>query len=296
MTDDKQGESVKTYRPWVGVVLSFFIAGTSQFLAGKQLVGIGWFASIVMLKLAGVVCLANPRLSGDILGITLLLVSLGVWIAMLIQSYRPVPKFRWLGWLCFVILFFAISNVGIAGLKIFVRPFSMPTGSMSPTIQGSTKRPDGTTVSGDHVFAESYAYWFSEPQRGDIVVFETKGISEDGRELFHIPLDELYVKRIVGVPGDVLSIQNGRLCNHNQILSEPAGLAKLKFNGPQYPFQIYLTNSTASYTVPSGNYFVIGDNTTNSLDSRFWGAIPEKNIIGRVSKIYWPLNHAGKVE
>ena len=298
MTDDNQNqaEPVKTYRPWVGVVLSFFITGISQFLAGKRLVGVGWLVSIVFLEFVGFVCLASPLMPGDLFGFVLFAVAFGLWIIMLFHSYQPIPKLRWIGWFGFIILFFALSKSVVLGMKVFIQPFQMPTASMSPTILGNRKGPDGRVVVGDRIIVEKYAYWFHKPQRGDIVVFKTKGISEDKRQLYHIPADEFYIKRIVGVPGDVISIQNGRLHNHDQIISEPPGLAKFEFPSRLFASQIYLTDSTDQFAVPDGAYFVIGDNTTNSLDSRYWATIPEKYIIGRVSKIYWPLNRAGKVE
>ena len=136
---------------------------------------------------------------------------------------------------------------------------------------------------------EEYAYWFGEPQRGDIIVFKTDGISS------MVPQNEFYAKRIVGIPSDVLSIQNGHLYNHGQILSGPAGLAKLEFVA-LIANPIYLTNSLDTYKISDGSYFVIGDNTTNSFDSRYFGPIPGKNIIGRISKIYWPFDRAGKIQ
>ncbi|MGA9452441.1 MAG: hypothetical protein WBW41_13995 [Verrucomicrobiia bacterium] len=100
MTDDNQNqaEPVKTYRPWVGVVLSFFITGISQFLAGKRLVGVGWLVSIVFLEFVGFVCLASPLMPGDLFGFVLFAVAFGLWIIMLFHSYQPIPKLRWIGW------------------------------------------------------------------------------------------------------------------------------------------------------------------------------------------------------
>jgi signal peptidase I len=289
--NQSQSEPIKIYRPWVGVLLSLFLSGASQFLAGKRLQGIAWFIVLPLLISAGGWCLASPLVSGDLLGFILLAASIVLWIVMLIKSYRPVPRLRWVGWIGFVALFLIFEMIDFP----FVRPEKMPTHSMSPTIQGDTKLTDGTTIGGDHVMVEEYAYWFNKPQRGDIIVFETKGISADKRESFVIPPNEFYIKRIVGIPDDVLTIQNGHLYNHGQILSSPSGLAKLEFVA-SVANPIYLTNSLDTYKVPDGSYFLIGDNTTNSLDSRYFGTIREKNIIGRVSKIYWPLNRAGRIQ
>ncbi len=294
--NENQNAAVKTYRPWVGMVLSFFIAGTAQFFAGRRFVGIGWLASILFLKFIGFVSLANPLVPGDLPAFVLFAAAFVLWIIMLFQSYQPVPKLRWMGWSAFIILFLVLSEVVFLGMKVFIQPFQMPTASMSPTILGNRKGPDGRVVVGDRIIGEKYIYWFHQPQRGDIVVFKTKGISEDKRQLYSIPADEFYIKRIAGVPGDVISIQKGHLYNRGQIVSQPPALAKLEFPSRPFGSQIYLTDATDQFAVPDGVYFVIGDNTTNSLDSRYWATIPGKYIIGRVSKIYWPLNRAGKVE
>ena len=287
MAGEKQNESVKTYRPWVGVVLSLFISGSAQFLAKKRLQGIAWFVALPLLATAGGWCLASPLVPGDLLGFILLAAFIVLWIAMLIKSYRPVARLHWVRWIGFASLFLLFCEASDYDL---VRPFKMPTSSMSPTIQGETKKADGTKICGDRVMVEEYAYWFSKPQRGDIIVFKTDGISS------MLPQNEFYAKRIAGLPGDVLSVQDGHLFNHGQPVTEPSALAKLAILNPSVGDQSYLANVTNIFIVSKGCYFVIGDNTTNSFDSRFWGTVPEKNIIGRVSKIYWPLNRAGKIQ
>ena len=273
------------YRPWVGVLLALIIPGASQFLAGKRFQGVAWYLASSLLFYGGVWCLASPIVPGDIPAFVIGFLFICLLIAMLFKSYQPVPRFSWLSWvglICLSLIFYEIP--------IPFRAFIMPTYSMSPTIQGKTKRPDGTTVSGDKVLVAEYAYWFSRPQRGDIIAFKTDGIHQN------VPQNEFYAKRIIGIPGDILSIQNGHLYNHGRILSQPPILAKLEFLNPPLQSQIYLVNSMTNYQVPAGKYFVIGDNVTNSFDSRFFGPIPAENIIGKISKIYWPLARAGKIE
>jgi len=293
--DHNQTKPIKTHRPWIGVVLSFFISGASQFLAGDKLAGIGWFLIIGLLSLGGVFCLASPSIPGDLPAFILFAIAALLWIIMLVKSCRPIPRLRWISWVGFIFLFLILEACSF-GVEKLVRPFKIPTASMLPTIQGNRKLPDGTKIGGDHLFIEGYAYWFAKPQRGDIVVYKVDGIQEDKREFYRLPSGEFYVKRIIGVPGDVLSVQNGHLYNRGRLLSEPEILTKLEFSDYHFPNQTYLKNSTGDYTVPDGSCFVVGDNTTNSLDSRFYGPISEKEIIGRVSKIYWPLSRAGKVK
>ena len=287
MTDENQNPEIKTYRSWVGVILSLLIPGTVQFLAGKKLLGLGLFGVIIFLQVAGMFCLASPLVPGDLPAFILFAASLVLWLVVLVKSCQPIPQLRWRGWILFALLL-TLSFSIFPAIKVFIAPFKIPTASMSPTIQGNRKLPDGTTVGGDHLFAEKYAYWFSQPKRGDIVVFKATGLSP------MLPENELYIKRVIGVPGDVLSVQYGQLYNHGQIMANPTIIARLHVQATAG--QNFLVEKDATFVVSNGCYFVVGDNSVNSLDSRHWGALPEANIIGKVSKIYWPLERAGKLQ
>ncbi len=305
-TEIQSHEPVKMYRPWVGVLLSFFIAGAGQFLAGKRLNGFCWLLLLFLLEITCVWCFVSPMVPSDIPGLVLFVVFFIFWVVMLVKSYRPVPRFRWFGWILFIVLFLVSKEEINEGFDSCLRAFKVPTNSMAPTICGGTMQPDKRTfVGSDRILVEEYAYWHRKPQRGDITIFRTTGILQEQRDSYEILPNEYEVKRIAGVPGDVLSIREGHLYNHGQIVSEPAGLAKLDFPNlkmAQSNFfenlfnSFYLTNSTIGYEVPNGTYFVIGDNTTNSLDSRYFGPIKAESIIGKVSKIFWPWNRVGKVQ
>ncbi len=124
----------------------------------------------------------------------------------------------------------------------------VPTGSMKPTI-----------LEGDRVIGLRFAYWFSEPERGDIVIFR-------------FPDDEsqLYVKRIVGMPGEQVEIHDGNVYVDGEKLYGPAGGQDTR-------------GSYGPYEVPEGHYFAMGDNRNDSWDSRFWENtyLPRENIVGK---------------
>jgi signal peptidase I len=176
-------------------------------------------------------------------------------------------------------------------------------------------------ISGDHLFIDRLSYNFVPPSRGDIVVFQTKGIPEDQRNLWRIPPDEFYIKRLVGLGGDTLSIkpdhlvtgvpgggdvQAGRLVVNGQELSAstPHFQNLYSFSGvpastqtiPYQPNHYYghamvqrLADGNEFHIRP--NYlFVMGDNTMNSLDSRYWGDFPQDKVIGKAFFVYWPIN------
>jgi signal peptidase I len=283
-------EAPKCHRPWVGLLLSFLVTGSAQFFAGQRRTGVAWFLAIWLLQLTVVVCLASKQVPGVVPSAVVALVALGLWIVMLTKSWRPIPRISACGWAVFIplVVILPIASGLVSGA--FVHPFHIPTNSMAPTLLGQTIRPDGTKSSGDHLFCERYAYWFNKPRRGDVIVFETAGITP-------LPPGQFFAMRVVGLPNDVLAVRNGKLLNHGKPVEEPAALSRLVISN--YPMALPVTHLSAdgdSFVVPSESYFVVGDNTVNSFDSRYWGPVPEKSIIGRISKIYWPLSRAGTVE
>lgn len=138
-------------------------------------------------------------------------------------------------------------------------PYLVPSGSMNPTL-----------TSGELTIAATYVYSRAEPKRNDIVAF-----------LWPPEPDIVFIKRIIGVPGDRLSMQNQVLSVNGITVDEPFTLWE---NEP--PPQ---ASSFDELVVPEGQYFVMGDNRGNSNDSRFWGFLPRDNIIGRVDYL-WPAS------
>ncbi|MFU8774083.1 MAG: signal peptidase I [Anaerolineales bacterium] len=139
--------------------------------------------------------------------------------------------------------------VGINAVSARIRVDSF---SMEPTLQ-----------KGNFVIVNKLAYQFGSPQRGDIVVFRYPPN----------PIEQ-YIKRIIGLPGEIVRINAGQVQINGEILTEP-----------------YLLDSTVrggEWQVPADSYFVLGDNRNNSSDSRVWGMVPADNLIGKALVIYWP--------
>ena len=165
------------------------------------------------------------------------------------------------GFLEFVI----ILTVAFALVFGFVRPFVLeafriPSESMVPTLEV-----------GDRVFVNKFIYRFTEPERGDIVVFE----SVNGGE-------EDLIKRVVGVPGDEVEVRSGTLLVNGEEQEEPYLNKELPFNGSYEPTE-----------VPEGEVFVMGDNRANSADSRVFGPLPVENIEGEAFMRFWPPTRIG---
>jgi len=165
--------------------------------------------------------------------------------------------------------------VALAVQAWVVKPYRIPSESMM-----STLRP------GDRVLVNRFVYHLRAPHRGDVVVF-------------HYPRDPkvVFIKRIVGVPGDVLEVRDGHLYVNGHRLTEPY---VHKTGGTTDPTiaESAITGSTLHdpwslsrpYKVPPGSYFVMGDNRTDSDDSRDWGTVARSAIVGEGLVTYWPLS------
>jgi signal peptidase I len=124
---------------------------------------------------------------------------------------------------------------------------------------------------GQRVMVFKAAYWFGDPQRGDVVIFKTPNGS-----------DEEWIKRVIGLPGDTIEIIHGVVYVNGIKLDEPY---------VQRPFSYSLPNKV----VPPDNYFVLGDNRNISNDSHMGWFMPRENLIGKAWLVYWPASAWGVV-
>ncbi|MGQ9865640.1 MAG: signal peptidase I [Pseudanabaenaceae cyanobacterium] len=163
----------------------------------------------------------------------------------------------------------AIALVVALGLRFWVlEPRYIPSSSMEPTLQ-----------IGDRIAVEKVSYRWREPQRGDVVVFYPPGETDRQRA---------YIKRVVGLPGDRLQIQNGQVYANGEPLPEPYIAEPL-----DYALVEPDGGAAATLTVPPGAYWVMGDNRNNSNDSHVWGYLPRRNLIGRAFFRFYPLHRFG---
>jgi signal peptidase I len=155
-----------------------------------------------------------------------------------------------------------------ACLVIFVCLFSFAIEVVSDRIRIESISMQPTLYPGDYVIVNKLAYRYNNtPRRGDVILFKYPPNPEQ------IP----YLKRIIGLPGDQVHIADGEVYINGELMLEP--------------YVKVTTNRGGDWTVPAGQYFVLGDNRNNSSDSRSWGFVPYENIIGRLELVYLPPKH-----
>ena len=129
--------------------------------------------------------------------------------------------------------------------------------------------------SSDRVLANRFIYHFTQPARGDIVVFNTPPQAQE-----RCGAGGVFVKRIVAVPGDTWEQRNGFVYINGRKLEEPYIRPNRRDLNSTYPAR----------KIEAGNYFMMGDNRTSSCDSRVWGTVTRDQLIGKVFFVYWPPN------
>ncbi|WP_414621907.1 signal peptidase I [Calothrix sp. CCY 0018] len=153
-------------------------------------------------------------------------------------------------------------------IRTFIaEPRYIPSDSMLPSLE-----------TGDRLVVEKVSYKFNSPKFGDIVVFQPppelqrRGYSQD----------QAFIKRVIGTPGDTLKINDGKVYLNGNLLQE-----NYIKEPPLQPFPLV--------EVPQNQYFMMGDNRNDSNDSRYWGFLPKKNMIGKASFRFWPPDRIGSI-
>lgn len=181
---------------------------------------------------------------------------------------------EWLSWLkALIIALFLVWLVR----SFLIIPIEVDGPSMEPTLNNS-----------DYLIAEKVSYRFSDPKRFDIVIF-------------HATEEKDYIKRIIGLPGEVVEYRDDQLYINDQLIEEPylKALLAQRQSESNYTADFSLTEDILGQyeTIPDGYYLVLGDNRSNSTDSRsdLVGLISEEDIIGQARFIYWPFKRVGVV-
>jgi len=160
----------------------------------------------------------------------------------------------------------------------------------------------GYVNTGDHVFVDKFSYNFRSPRRGEVFVFNTKGIMTTENKANPEGPSQYYIKRLAGLPDDALRIDspnffvNGERAHEFGFQRVMAGQDGYRgySQGPSYG---NLSAPDSVFHVPPHCYFALGDNSYNSADGRYWGIVPEQNLMGDGLFVYWPFNsHWGLIK
>jgi signal peptidase I len=143
-------------------------------------------------------------------------------------------------------------------------------------VQGQSMEPN--FEDGDYLIIDEISYRFRDPQRGEVVVFK-----------YPNNLSQRYIKRIIGLPGETVEIENG------QVIISSEGGEKILEESDYFPSSIF-TPGDVQLSLGENEYFVLGDNRSSSSDSRRWGALPQEDIVGRVFLRAWPFTALAKFE
>lgn len=291
-------------RPWLAFLLSLLAPGLGHLYAGSPLQAFLALAAWSLLAAPGVWLFLEPFGSAVAIWLAaLLLVSaifgVSIHAAGVARTGRPLAVNRWLRFVIYVVFLFAFSEVATRSAgwirSDVAEPFRAPAAGMVPTL-----------YPGDCFFVDKRAYLRAPPERGDVVVF---WIARDGTQV--VPADsrpelprEQFVKRVVAVPGDRIRVtadavyRNGTPLSASRAGSTTEAGHRLELWSESINSTSYTIARDPSWTspdfpevvVPSGRYFVIGDNRDHSNDSRYWGTILGADIIGEVSHLYFSKN------
>jgi signal peptidase I len=175
-----------------------------------------------------------------------------------------------------VTIVFAVAVVLVVKTYV-VNPYRIPSSSMEPTFHCAVDAGSGCLGgSNDRVLANRFIWHFSDPRRGDVVVFEApqeaaQACGQAGT----------YVKRLIGLPGETVSATAGEVFVNGEKLDEP-------YLSPEV-----FTDDFAPVTLAADEYWMMGDNRESSCDSRRWGPATEERLVGPVFFVYWPVSRIG---
>lgn len=261
---------------WIAGLLSFFVPGLGQVYNGEATKGLFYYfllsvwGGLVFSLLYEILKHPTTRTS---LGILFLLVSitLAAYLFITFESIRRAirigtghvlkPYNRWYIYLIVILVVTGVDQcVSFAVRDNILQPYQIPTESMQPTIEA-----------GDHVLCNQLYYRFHNPQREDLVIFNSPTNESDR-----------YIKRIVGMPGDEIELRENVLFLNGREVDE-------SYTGNDQPANCpgYRLSNFGPITVPENEYFVLGDDRCNSLDSRSFGTVKRHSIQGRAIFIYF---------
>lgn len=258
--------------PWLAVLFSRIMPGIGHIYIGSYLIG------IILITVSITAYLTH---FGDV--ILFLVVPFSVYhVYTNSPTRREQSKKKIIGIVIAVVLLpLFVSKPSVLFVEHIVAEARwINSKGMEPTLNGSQNQWEA-----DNVMVDKLSYKFSQPKRGDIIVFSPNDALK--KEEYTDP----FVKRIIGLPGEKVELKNGEVYINDKPLVEDSYLSK----DQSTLIDVCISESQPVFIsqpeiIPENLYFVLGDDRNSSYDSRCWGLVPKKNIIGKVSKIFFPLS------
>lgn len=207
----------------------------AHFIAGEKKKGLCWFMGLMILSGIAVIFLCSSGILAFSIFAFSLLACLVLWLVMLKQSFRPIPKLKIWHWILLILIWMGMNLANNLFKAHACEAFRFPGVSMQPTL-----------CPNDLIIVNKLTYKFTSPEKGDLIAFRQDGT--------------VYVKRVSNLPDE-----EGVMIAGKTVL------------------------------LKSDEYFVLGDNSANSKDSRYFGPVKRNKIVGKVVRIYWPINRINKL-
>lgn len=233
--------------------------------------------------------LLNPNTTTDPLLLLLIIAGIAYNIFVIVDAYRCAKAYnlsndlsrditagKRILLIAGIILFVSVLNpseIVSRGISMYIRnnmvqAFKIASRSMEPTI-----------LKGDLILVDKTIYKKSVPKRGDLIIF-----------IYPEDIKKMFVMRLVGLPGETIEIKNGSIFINRTVFNEPPFINKYYYNKGDYAKEGELVQ------VPMDSYYVLGDNSALSKDSRYFGFVPKKYLVGKACKIYYPFDRSGPIK
>ena len=264
---------------WVGTVLSIFFPCFGFVWAGQYKRAALWLLALTASAMLAIMLLVSANMPIWI-AFLFILIALGIQLSSYVKSYQRgrMTLKRWVILIAYGLTYYLAP----LPTSLIAQAFRIPTESMAPTLRGSAKNGQG-----DQVIANKLTYLLDDPKRGDVIVFDTSKVP-DLAKIQGPGSGTFYTFRVIGLPREVIEIKNGKILANNQELGPEDGVPPISYLSAEdlnYP-----SRRENVSPLEADEYLVLGDNSANAFDSRFWGAVPRTAIVGKVTRIYYPLS------
>lgn len=284
----------------MNILPTLLLPGSAHYLSGRKKAALFWVLAHYAVTSLFVILSIYPSIPFVLTEQSPILYALYIvpLIALLDGLRKPIPV---LGFKKGFVVLAGILLI-LLGPALFIRtflfqPFVIPANSMSPTLKGHERMGNGSPKGGDQLFVQKFAYLFKGPQRGDVIAYELTKPDYYGEEKTMI-----YTHRVVGLPGERVSLRPPHVLIDGKEIEEPAIFKKMAAKEKGFTGYVYIQSAKFlkveqdSYLLKDDEYFVLGDNSPNSADSRFDGPVQRSSIIGKAVYIYAHAHRKGIIE